>query len=105
MHSIDFLSKYRSKLIAALEGYLFSKVSNDEIQQIAWEIISEGVSIPKNEPYAPGEETFWASVWAIQHMADDQHQTNESVRTQLIQLFEALESYEPLPECFVGKRP
>ncbi len=95
----------KSKLMEKLEEYLSNPSSHEEIQKYVWDEIDAGENIPSSEPYEQAEEVFWATIWSLQHLADDDHIKLETTKTEFKTLLSLLKSGGSLPEGWVGKRP
>ena len=100
-----FLQKHKSNLIEKLENYLLDSSSHEEFQKYAWKVIETGGKLSSTEPYEEGEDVFWATIWTLQHLADDDHIKLDSTKVDLITLLGLLKNPGSLPEGWVGKRP
>ena len=101
----QFLQSHKSILIEKLEHYLLNPKSHDEVQEYVWNIIDKGQNFSELEPYEKGENIFWATVWALQHLADDDHIKLDSTQTQLKTLLALLKNGGSLPDGWTGNRP
>lgn len=101
----QFLQKHKSKLIEKLAKFLMDFSSPEEIQKYVWDVIESGGELPPSEPYEKGEDVFWATIWAVQHLADENHIKLESTKAELNNLLRLLKNGGSLPEGWVGKRP
>ncbi|OZY84309.1 hypothetical protein CBP51_13930 [Cellvibrio mixtus] len=58
----------QKELIEKLEAYLAGSLSHEDIQKQAWNYANHSPKVP-----TPKESNFWATVFAIIHLADEQH--------------------------------
>jgi hypothetical protein len=58
----------QKELIEKLEAYLAGSLSHEDIQKLAWNYASHSPKVPNAK-----ESNFWATVFSITHLADEQH--------------------------------
>jgi len=103
----DFVIEYRPVLIETLRRYLAGNVTHSAASECAWSIIEawNKFDISAQAKYAPGERVLWSTVWAVQHLAGEDHWSDGTVQRDLPSLLALLESGEELPPGWQGNRP
>ncbi len=102
-----FVSTRRAELITLLERYCASDTNHDEASDFAWSVIDgweEGEHNTKS-PYLLGERTFWAAIWSLQHLADEQYWEDGVTQRELRRYIPLLKENSELPQGEDGRRP
>ena len=107
MTPAQFLADHRPSLLATLDSYLAGGLPHSAAQESAWLIIEAWMSagLGHEESYVHAEDTFWATVWAIQHLADEEHWSDGVTGRELSRYQRLLADNEALPNREEGKRP
>ena len=106
MNLKSFIQEEKEKLISQLSQYLSQNISNEEIQSHVNKVFDawERMEID-NLAYQEGEKEFWCSLWAIQHLASEDHWQEGVTQKDLGFLLSVLKGKSVLPESFEGRRP
>jgi len=107
MHPRQFLEDRRSQFIESLAAYCRGDLTHQAAAGAAWDVIAsfEASGVESSVPYESGEDTFWAAVWALQHLADDGHSASDSGKRDLRRYLALLNADAPLPDGETGLRP
>ncbi|MHC4649180.1 MAG: hypothetical protein ACYTBJ_27330 [Planctomycetota bacterium] len=103
-----FLSMFRPKLVRAAESYLAKETSHKQVTDYAWGIIKAWSTLEpaaKEGLYLEGERAFWATIWALIHLANEEHWRAGVPQKELPGLLEILKSGADLPPGYDAKRP
>ena len=104
----EFLDEHRAQLRDNVKSYLSSKISHSDISIYAWKVIDDWAVIKeqvKSEPYIKGEQAFWACIWSIIHLANEEHEKDGLPQRELPKLLESMVSGGDLPEGYKAQRP
>jgi hypothetical protein len=101
------LSTKRIELIKIIFKYLDNKCDLETLQDFSWEIIEYFNRTNKLElpPYQEFEKEFWYTIWQIQHLADNEHESEGFTKKILAEALEYLQKKKKIPDNFVGIRP
>lgn len=105
MKAREFYASNKTALTEKVQAYLSGEIQHKDMANYAWDLIEEGQKLPKGEPYAPGEDTFWAIIWSLQHLADAEHWEDGVTQSTLKELLHFLETGACLPKNCTGTRP
>lgn len=107
MTAAEFTQRQRVRLLEILDGYLGGRVAHDDASACAWEIITdwEASGMPPETPLAAGEEVVWATVWALQHVADSEHWADGVTQRDLRRYVDLLRTGGELPPGETAQRP
>jgi hypothetical protein len=103
-----FIENYKKTLMDMINGYLSGTVTHERIRNYVWDIIDDWLSKKnklKSEPVAPGEREFWAAVWMIQHIADQEHWEEGLPQKYFPELLTYLNGHQEMPDTYSGGRP
>lgn len=100
------LEKKRDELIDLLEKFLTSPMTEHrKIYGFAWAVIEDWSKI-KNPPEPEEfENVFWAAIWTIQHLCDEEHIRDGITLKEVRPYLNWLKGVERPPADVVGKRP
>jgi hypothetical protein len=103
----QFLARHQPALATMLEEYLAEGLSHSTASERAWSILESWTAAGVNAklPYVPGERVFWATVWALQHLADEEHWSDGITQRDLSSYLQLLNSGRDLPEGESARRP
>ncbi len=105
--NLDNLIQEETKaLIVVLSDYLDQK-AHSQIQAHIDRILEnwEKLKIEEKTPCIKGEKEFWCTVWATQHLASDDHWSDDVTQSELSLLLNVLKGNSDLPSGYEGKRP
>jgi hypothetical protein len=100
-------NKKKSQLINLIELFLKGKISTTDLQNYAWNTIDDfspekwKKSVVANQD----ENIFWFTIWQIQHLADEDHLKDGTLRRELKLTLNYLLNKIPIPKKIIGKPP
>ena len=103
----NFLSLRSNELAELLRRYLKGEVDHSRAQELAWSVIDtwREFGIGDKTADTPEEEVFWATVCALQHLADSEHWAEGVTQRELKALHDSLVTGAPLPSGHNALRP
>lgn len=101
------LTEKKAALISLISEYLKKRIPLENLQEFSWEIITyfnknDKSHLPPDENF---EKEFWYTIWQIQHLADEEHESKEVTQKTLIEALEYLKGIKKIPKNFIGLRP
>jgi hypothetical protein len=105
---LDFIENRAERLTLSVKEYLEGVHSHQYMREMAWQTIEEWQAIDvqtKSMPYVNGEKAFWAIVWSLVHVTDEEHWTDQVPQRELPVLVEIVERRGDLPFGYDAKRP
>jgi hypothetical protein len=103
----DFMSEHQPVLLSTLRKYLSEEIPHSDASECAWSIIDAWAEsdIDPESAYATGERVLWGAVWALQHLADEEHWSDGVTQRDLSPYLELIASRGDSPECRDARRP
>ena len=102
-----FVNVHKKRLQDLLERYLSGDVRHEDAREVAWSIVDEwnGLQLADETPRTGQEDLLWATVWSLQHCADEGHWNDGVTKQTLEPLHNALANNTGLPAGYSGNRP
>ena len=102
-----FVHTHTKRLQDLLERYLAGDVPHEDAREMAWSVIDEwnDLQLADETPTSGQEDVLWATVWSLQHCADEVHWTDGVTKRALEHLHSALANNTGLPAGYSGNRP
>jgi len=104
----EFLDKHRIQLADNIRRYVSTEISHKNVVTYAWKVIDDWSTTDervKSEPYMKGERAFWACIWSIIHLANEEHWKDGLPQRELPKLLEIMISNQDLPDGYEARRP
>lgn len=101
-----FIVKHRTKLLQIVRGFIDQTVSLSEAREHIWRIMDDWDLLPeviRTQRYIKGEKAFWAIIWEINTISDEDYTEGE---IQALNVFlECLAKMSNLPSGYEARRP
>jgi hypothetical protein len=107
MEPQDFLKKHGADLLQVLRNYDSGKIGHEEAREFAWAVIAdcEESAVPRDAAYTTSEHAFWAAIWSVVHLADQEHWADNCARPAVQKYIRILSGEDSLPSGEKALRP
>jgi hypothetical protein len=102
-----FVADHLAEISHRVREYLSGSASHAEMQRYVSDVFNAWEALPSDarSGSAEREEILWHCLWTLQHVAGTEHWAESVTQRELRECLALLESDEPLPEGYVGRRP
>ena len=103
----EFLKKYEADLLQILRDYDAGEIQHDKVSEFAWSVIAdcEKSGLPSDAVYTVSEHAYWAAIWMLQHLADQEHWADNITQPDVQKYIRIQSGEESLPRGEEGLRP
>lgn len=101
------VKKETKSLKSIITLYLLGEASLSDLNLFAWSKIDYYTT--HKEPLSFSEEKeegpFWYAIWQIQHLGDEDHESDGTLKKELLSILEFIDNEKLLSKIHYGKRP
>lgn len=101
------IKEKKQEVINLIDSFLKNKKTIQDLYDFSWKVIDEFSNLTDQETpiYEETEKSFWFAIWQIQHLADEEHMKDGTLKRELKVVLKYLLNQKSMPPGIYGLRP